>query len=144
VKPGMPVPAGWRATTVLVATLAASPAWGQHLAGGASPDVSIIRVIMALVVSLIAGAGLVLMQRRYPMQKGPKQILAALAEGMARERRIDVIEARRISAHADLCLVRCDADEYLILSGPAGSTVLRSGPVVEPAAANAAGEGSPP
>ena len=128
----MPMPAVSRLVAMLVMTLTAVPALGQHLAGGASPDVSIVRIVAALAISLMAGAGLILVQRRYPMRRGPRKVLAAFVDGLARVRRIEVIEARRISVHADLCLVRCDADEYLILSGPAGSTVLRSGPATHP------------
>jgi len=122
---------------------AASPAHAQHLAGGASPDVSIVRIVAALAISLLAAAALVLKQRRFPMHKGPRQMLAALADGFARERRIDVIEARRISVHADVCLVRCDAEEFLILSSSAGSTVLRSGPASTPSPPDLPGEGLP-
>ena len=44
------------------------------------------------------------------------------------ERRIAVIESRRISPHADLCLLRCDGQEYVILSSATGQQVLREGP----------------
>ncbi|MDR3438081.1 hypothetical protein [Telmatospirillum sp.] len=132
-----------RSVAVLVIALVARPAWAQHLAGGASPDVSIVRIIAALVISLMAGAGLVLMRRRFPARTGPGQALAAFAGGLARARRINVIEARRISAHADVCLVQCGDDEYLILCGPAGSTVLRSGPVAPSPPTDMHGEGSP-
>jgi hypothetical protein len=119
---------------MVVVAVVASPAQAQHLATGGGVDVSIVRVVAALCLSLLAGLGLVLLQRRYPGANLPQRVAAALsaikADGLASRllapHRINVIEARRISAHADMCLVRCDAEEYLILNTAGGSTVLRT------------------
>ena len=51
-----------------------------------------------------------------------------LAKGLPVEPRVRVIESRRISVHADLCLVRCDDVEYVILCSAQQQQVLREQP----------------
>jgi hypothetical protein len=50
---------------------------------------------------------------------------------VAADQRIRVIESRRISQHADLCLVRCDNVDYVILSSAQQQQLLRETPVAE-------------
>ncbi len=133
----------WRAVAVAAVSSTASPVWAQHLAGGASPDISVVRVVVALFVSLVIGLGLLIAHRRLPGRSNFGQVLGKLAGELGSKRRIDVLEARRISPHADVCLVRCDTDEYVILCGPAGSKVLRKGRVSQVAAVGAVTEELP-
>lgn len=96
--------------------LAAAPA---RLGGGAALDVSLTRIVVALLVCvMLAGLAAVLLKRG-----GGRLTLSGRTE-----RRIAVIESRRISPHADLCLLRCDGQEYVILSSATGQQVLRQGP----------------
>ncbi len=96
--------------------LAAAPA---RLGGGAALDVSLTRIVMALLICLtLAGLAAVLVKRGGGRLTLPNRT----------ERRIAVIESRRISPHADLCLLRCDGQEYVILSSATGQQVLREGP----------------
>lgn len=96
--------------------LAAAP---TRLGGGAALDVSLTRIVVALLVCLaLAVLAAVLVKRG-----GGRLTLPNRAE-----RRIAVIESRRISPHADLCLLRCDGREYMILSSATGQQVLREGP----------------
>ncbi|WP_156347249.1 MULTISPECIES: hypothetical protein [unclassified Sphingomonas] len=97
--------------------LAAAPA---RLGGGAALDVSLTRIVVALLLCLTLAVLAVVLVRR----GGGRLTLPIRAE-----RRIAVIESRRISPHADLCLLRCDGQEYVILSSAAGQQVLRQGPV---------------
>lgn len=97
--------------------LAAAPA---RLGGGAALDVSLTRIVVALLLCLtLAVLAVVLVKRG-----GGRLTLPTRAE-----RRIAVVESRRISPHADLCLLRCDGQEYVILSSATGQQVLRQGPV---------------
>jgi hypothetical protein len=96
--------------------LAAAPA---RLGGGAALDISLTRIVVALLVCLTLAALAALLLRR----SGGRIVLPLRAD-----RRIAVIESRRISPHADLCLLRCDGHDYLILSSAAGQQVLRQGP----------------
>lgn len=99
-------------------------AQSSKLGGGSGVDVSFARVFAALIFCLMLAAVIALALKRM----GGRVDLGALRALLARqlpERRIVVIEARRIGAHVDLCLVRCDDDEYLILSSAQAQQVLR-------------------
>jgi hypothetical protein len=54
-------------------------------------------------------------------------VVRRLFAALPTARRIEVIESRRVSQHADLCLVRCDGEEYLILSSAQQQQILRGG-----------------
>jgi hypothetical protein len=92
--------------------------------GGASPDISIIRILAALLVCLAAAFALALVIRA---RKGSIRPLGKgwLPGAMAGSRRIEIVETRRATPYADICLVRCDGEEYLLLCGPSGQSVLR-------------------
>ncbi|KQN21416.1 hypothetical protein ASE86_14415 [Sphingomonas sp. Leaf33] len=116
------------AATSIVAMLAAAPA---RLGGGGAIDVSLGRIVSALLVCLLlAGAAALLLRRG-----GGRIDWRALADWKkaAPARRIVVIETRRISAHADICLFRCDDRDYLVLCSASQQQVLRD-PPAEPAA----------
>ena len=116
------------AAGVAVAAGAATPAMAQHLGGGEAPEVSVVRIGAALVGCLVAAIGLVVMKKRGMVSGTIAGSLSAWVGALAKPGRVTVLEARRISAHADLCLVRCDNEEFLLLCGPAGTTVLRTAP----------------
>lgn len=112
------------AAVIVAAALAAAPA---RLGGGGTLDVSLGRIVSALVFcTLIAVAAALLAKRG----GGRIDWHAPRRWGAARvRRRIDVIESRRISMHADLCLFRCDDEEFVVLSSATGQQVLRRVPV---------------
>ncbi|MBD8679357.1 hypothetical protein [Sphingomonas sp. CFBP 13720] len=100
--------------------LAAAPV---RLGGGAAFDVSSTRIVGALLLCLMLAALAAVLLKR-----GGGRLVPTGRAG----RRIAVVESRRVSAHADLCLLRCDDREYLVLSSAAGQQVLRSEPATEP------------
>lgn len=110
---------------VLLTIAAATPlsAEGGRLGGGAALDVSLTRVLSAFLLCAMLAAVIALLLKR---AGGRIDIggLRALGRRPA-PRRIAVIEARRISQHADICLLRCDGRDYLILSSHTTQTVLR-------------------
>lgn len=114
---------------VVLAALPLAKASAQRLGGGASPNVSLIRVAAALLFCLTVAILAAIWLRRRDL---PKRIngrpFATWAAGLRQERRIEIIEARRLSVHADLCLARCDEIEYLLVCGPGETKVISSRP----------------
>jgi hypothetical protein len=98
-------------------------AWAQQLGGGQAPDISLVRIGAALAVCVLAAIALALTLRRRA-GRAPLN-LTGWRRGLARGRRIEVVEARRLSPTADVSILRCEGTEYLLLSGPGGHAVLR-------------------
>jgi hypothetical protein len=123
-----------RVAWALVPLLAAGPAWASagKLGGGGALNISLTRIVLAMLLCVMIAVIAALL-----LKKGGGRIdLAALRRLTARlpvERRIQVIETRRISQYADVCLMRCDGDEYLVLCSADRQTVLREKPVETPA-----------
>jgi len=112
--------------------LAPLPAAAQHLGGGGTLDVSLTRIVTALILCLMVAAFAVLLLKR----SGGKIDLAAIRRtfvSLPTQRRIEIVETRRASQYADICLLRCDGREYLILCAPQQQTVLREQAVSEAA-----------
>lgn len=101
---------------------------GRLGGGGGGVDVSLTRIVMALILCLmLAGLAAMLLKRG-----GGKIDLAGLQTLFSRmpaaARRIDVVETRRISQYADVCLLRCDGRDYLILCAANQQTILNTTP----------------
>jgi hypothetical protein len=117
-----------QACSAIWLALLATPALASpgRLGGGGGVDVSLTRIVMALVLgTMLAGLAALAIKRgggRFDMA-AVRRLFAALPTA----RRIEVIESRRVSQHADLCLVRCDGEEYLILSSAQQQRILRGG-----------------
>lgn len=92
--------------------------------GGAALDISVVRIFAALVLCLAAAFGLVLAIRARKGAVRPWR-LGWFSGAMAGSRRIKIVETRRATPFADICLIHCDGEEYLVLCGPSGQTVLR-------------------
>lgn len=115
--------------------LIAGPAFAQsgRLGGGGDLGISLTRIVTALVLCLMLAVLAALLLKR----NGGKLDLAAVRRLVVRlpvQRRIDVVETRRVSQHADICLLRCDGREYLILCAAQQQTVLREADVAEASA----------
>jgi hypothetical protein len=94
--------------------LAASPALasGGRLGGGQPLEVSLGRIVSALVICIIIAVLAVLMIRQ---RSGKIDLHALLGRFQVKPRAIEVIETRRLSQHADICLLRHSGREYLLL-----------------------------
>lgn len=119
------------------AALVASALWsGQALAGtarlggGGGLDLSLTRIVLSLLLCLGIAISVIVLLKRNGGRVNAKGLRSLLAKGLPADPRIRVIEARRISAHADLCLVRCDDVEYVILCSAQQQQLLREQPVV--------------
>ena len=113
-----------RAFAVLAATgVLAAPAhsWAQQLGGGGQVEISWVRLILALVVCLGAAGLAIWLLRQRSTGSGLTQQLRGRFGASAR---IETIETRRISPHADLCLVRCDGVEYLLVCTAGNAELL--------------------
>lgn len=98
--------------------LAASP----RLGGGAPLDVSVGRIVAALLICLIvAGLAILLVRQR----SGRIDLAGFFSRMEIRPRAVQVVETRRLSPHADICLVRHDDREYLLLLMAGDARVLR-------------------
>ncbi len=119
-----------KALAPLCLLFAAAPATAQRLGGGGALNVSLTRIVMALLLCLMLAALAALALKR----GGGRIDLAGLTRIFAArpsQRRIEVIETRRVSQHADVCLLRCDGREYLLLCAPQQQTILREAPIAE-------------
>lgn len=111
---------------------AASPALAQagRLGGGGSVDVSLTRIITALILCLMLAALAALLLKRSGGKIDVPALRGLFAQMPVAPRRIQVIETRRVSQYADVCLLRCDGRDYLILSAQQQQTVLRDAPTI--------------
>lgn len=103
------------------AVLAPGAAHAQQLGGGGSVEISGVRIVLALITCLaVFGLVLVVLRRK----SLPTGLAEKLRIGLGVNGRIRTIESRRISPHADLCLVRCDDVEYLLVCTASGVELL--------------------
>lgn len=109
---------------ILLVSSPASAKAQQLGGGGGAADISIVRIFAALLLCLAAAFGLALVIRA---RKGAllSRRMGWFSGAMAASRRIKIVETRRATPFADICLIHCDGDEYLLLCGPSGQTVLR-------------------
>lgn len=115
----------WRAA--LAAAAISFPAWPAfanigRLGGGGELGISLGRILAALLVCLVVAFLAILLIR----QKTGKADLAAIFSRLElRSRAIEVVETRRLSPHADVCLVRHAGHEYLLLLQAGNARILR-------------------
>ena len=112
-----------RAVLAGAATFAATPALagGAGLGGGGDLGVSLGRVVGALLVCIMVAilAALLIRQR-----SGRTDLRAIFSRLEMRPRAVKVVETRRLSAHADICLVRHAGREYLLLLMAGSARIL--------------------
>lgn len=82
-----------------------------RLGGGGELAVSIPRIVLALIACLVIALAAILLLR----QRGGRSLAIRLPHLAPGERRIAMVETRRLSQHADLCLVEHDARRWLIV-----------------------------
>lgn len=113
------------------ALLAAAPALagGGRLGGGQPLEVSLGRIVAALVICIIIAvlAALLIRQRA-----GKIDLYALFGRLQSRPRAIEVVETRRLSPNADICVVRHSGREYLLLLLAGDARILSEQPVAQP------------
>lgn len=122
-----------RCLYLLVCVTLASPALASagRLGGGGSLNISLTRIVLALLLCVMI-AGLAALALKRSGGRIDLTMFRRMFASLPSQRRIEVIETRRVSQYADVCLLRCDGREYLLLCAQHQQTVLREGPV-EPA-----------
>jgi hypothetical protein len=119
------------------ALLAATPALAApgRLGGGQPLEVSLGRIVAALVICIIVAvlAALLIRQRA-----GKIDLYALFGRLQSRPRAIEVVETRRLSPHADICVVRHSGREYLLLLLAGDARILSEQPVARQPEAEAA------
>jgi flagellar biogenesis protein FliO len=105
----------------LAAALCATPAAAQRLGQGGGEDVSIWRVILALLLCLlIAGGAAFALRKRFGGGIAPRFFAPAS------DRRLKLVETLRLGQQVNLCLVSLDGKELLIAATPQGATAIVS------------------
>lgn len=119
------------------ALLAAAPALagGGRLGGGQPLEVSLGRIISALVICIIIAVLAVLLVRQ---RSGRLDLHAFFGRFQVGPRAIEVVETRRLSPHADICVVRHSGREYLLLLLAGSARILREEPIAAPEEATCA------
>jgi hypothetical protein len=103
------------------------PVLAQRLGTASDPDISFVRIVAALVLCVAAAFALAfLIAKRGRLSSF--RVLSERTFTLRRPRRLKLIEALRISAHADLCLVTADETEYLLLCAGGVVQVLSGTP----------------
>lgn len=115
-----------RCTVVILPLLLAAPAAARQLGGGEPLDVSLGRIVMALIIGIIVAVLAILLIRQ---RSGKIDLATLFARVELRQRAIQVVETRRLSPHADICLVRHGGREYLLLLLAGRARILRNEPL---------------
>lgn len=105
--------------------LVATGAHAQRLGGGGGVTIPVGRIVAAFLLCVLLALLLAVTIKR----RGGRLDLgrfSGLLTKSASQARIDVVETRRASQHADICLIRCDTQEYLVLCSAHVQTVLRA------------------
>lgn len=116
-----------RGGALLVVIMPAVPALASahRLGGGGDVGVSLGRIVAALLICIIVAvlAALLLRQRA-----GHQDLSRLFSRFDLRARAIEVVETRRLSPHADICLVRHGGKDYLLLTMAGAAQVLSETP----------------
>lgn len=109
-----------QAMVALGALLTPAPLVAQQLGGGGSPDVSIVRIVGALVLCLVM-ALLAILYLKYRSGAGTPPFLRRLVQA---EPLIDVREVRRLTVQHSISIIRHRGEEYLLLLTPGDGQIL--------------------
>lgn len=131
--------AAWAGLAVLLVHAPVALAQPGRLGGGGSLNLSLTRIVMALLLCLMLAALAAL-----ALKRGGGRIalprLRGLVAALPAQRRVEVLETRRVSQYADVCLLRCDGREYLVLCAQQQQLLLRESECAVPAPAPASAE----
>ena len=124
---GRELVARWGGAALGAAALAASTSADARQLGGGEPlDVSLGRIVMALIIGIIVAVLAILLIRQ---RSGKIDLVTMFSRVELRKRVIEVVETRRLSPHADICVVRHGGREYLLLLLAGGARILRDEPL---------------
>jgi hypothetical protein len=115
----------WGIILLAISPIKPALASTHRLGGGGDIGVSLGRIVAALLICIIVAvlAALFLRQRA-----GHQDLARLFTRFDLRTRAIEVVETRRLSPHADICLVRHDGKDYLLLLMAGAAQVLSQAP----------------
>lgn len=87
------------------------------------PGIPWVRIILALFFCLAVSVGAILVLRRFH-NRGSAQHLFAGIKGMTSSNEIEVVETRRASIHAHICLIHYRDHAYVIATTAQGATLI--------------------
>lgn len=97
----------------------------QTLGTGEVPDVPITKILVSLLLSIGLVILVTVFLKRYRTGAGFSSMLNTVRPaGKNAARRITIIETRRLSQHADICLLESGDTEYLLVVSASQATVL--------------------
>ena len=113
----------------IAGTLAGAPVSAATLGTATAPGVPWLRIVFAFAFCIglaFAAIWLLRMHREGRIAQSAAGWLPT--RGARAQRQIEVIETRRISAHADVCLLQWQGRSYLLLVGQSGVSLIDSDP----------------
>jgi hypothetical protein len=123
-------------TAILVAiagALAAEPASAAALGTATAPGIPWLRIVFAFAFCIGVAFAAVWLLRMHRQGKIAQSAAGWFqGRGERAERKIEVIETRRISTHADVCLLEWQGKSYLLLVGQSGVSLIDSNPPERP------------
>lgn len=107
--------------------LASEPVLAATLGTAAGPGVPWLRIVVAFAFCIGLAIAAIWLLRMYRERRIAQSATGWLAKRKERDqRKIEVVETRRISAHADVCLLRWQGRSYLLLVGQSGASLIDS------------------
>ncbi|MGK6317899.1 hypothetical protein [Sphingomonas sp. DT-204] len=106
---------------LLAAATQAGVAAGR-LGGGGALDIPVARIIVSLIACLLIAALAIVFLRQRAGKADLRALFGRLTSGHGA---IDIVEVRRLGMHGDVCLIRHDDREYLLLVQNSRAIVLR-------------------
>lgn len=113
--------AAWKFVPGLVVACVAAPVLAGELANGAAPAIPWLRIALAFFFCIALASAAILAMRKF---RGADCGGIGLALRKPSPRAIEIVEARRVSQHGDVCLMRCHGRDYLFIVTPHQAMLL--------------------
>lgn len=94
------------------------------LAQGVTPDIPWLRIVLSFIFCIAVAVIAILALRAYKGKQGNGLQSIFAKRGRVKSNRIYIAEMRRLNAHADLCVIHFNDQEYLLSVAGSGITVL--------------------
>ncbi|AKM07975.1 flagellar biosynthetic protein FliO [Pelagerythrobacter marensis] len=100
---------------ILTGFLAEPARAAARLAGGSSPDIPWLRLVLSFAVCIVVAFGVIVALRKFQRTTRGNRFARMLGRDSARVKpTIRLLEMRQIGMHADLCLIEFDNQQLLL------------------------------
>lgn len=116
----------WRRNVIGAGSIMASAsALASPLASGSEPTIPWARILLAFIFCATLAWGAILLFHKHRGAIGLQKLAARLPgiPGPPSDK-IELVETQRASPHCDICLVRCNGQEFLLAITPHNVSVL--------------------